>query len=116
MIRSNVDASPAAEHTADLRWRDGRTASIPVGDGETLLEAAESSGIGLPFGCRIGACGSCTGRLLDGSVDELRPQRALKPRFREKGYVLTCVTAPTSDCTIEVGPDVLEDLLENPWK
>ena len=35
---------------------------------ETLLSAAIRDGIGLPYGCRDGACGSCKSRLLEGSV------------------------------------------------
>ena len=39
-----------------------------VDSGETILDAALRRGIGLPYGCRNGACGSCTATLLAGSV------------------------------------------------
>ena len=35
---------------------------------ESILEAALRQGIGLPYGCRNGACGNCAGDLLSGSV------------------------------------------------
>ena len=35
---------------------------------EALLAAAIRQGIGLPYGCRDGACGSCKSRLLSGRV------------------------------------------------
>ncbi|EMA24921.1 2Fe-2S iron-sulfur cluster-binding protein, partial [Haloarcula amylolytica] len=48
-----------------LDWRDSdRTETVSVPDGETILDAAEAADIGLPFGCRTGACGTCTARLL----------------------------------------------------
>jgi ferredoxin len=85
-------------------------------DDVSVLEAAERAGIGLPFGCRTGACATCTGRLLDGTVVHRRPPRALKQRHRDDGYVLTCVAVPETDCTLEVGGDVHTDLVSNPWK
>jgi len=35
---------------------------------EPILPAAIRQGIGLPYGCRDGACGSCKSRLVDGRV------------------------------------------------
>ena len=40
-----------------------------VQTGETVLDAALRQNIGLPYGCRNGACGSCTSSLLQGEVD-----------------------------------------------
>jgi len=42
---------------------------IRVEPGETVLEAALRQGVGLPYGCRNGACGTCMGELLQGEVD-----------------------------------------------
>jgi CDP-4-dehydro-6-deoxyglucose reductase len=39
-----------------------------VGDDETLLTAAIREGIGLPYGCKDGACGSCKCKLIEGQV------------------------------------------------
>ena len=38
--------------------------SFTVAPGETILEAAIRQGVGLPYGCRNGACGACKGNLL----------------------------------------------------
>ncbi|HYR25233.1 MAG TPA: 2Fe-2S iron-sulfur cluster-binding protein, partial [Aquabacterium sp.] len=35
---------------------------------ETVLSAALQAGIGLPYGCKDGACGSCKCKLLEGRV------------------------------------------------
>jgi ferredoxin len=100
-----------------LDWRDSpRCEALAVGTDETILDAAEDGDIGLPFGCRTGACGTCTARLLDGEVEHCRPPRALKDRHRDDGYVLTCIATPVSDAHLEVGAAVQSDLVSNPWK
>ncbi len=85
-------------------------------DGETVLQAAERDGIGLPFGCRTGACATCTGRLLSGEIEHEREPRALKSDSVTDGYVLLCIACPKTDCRIEVGTAVHSDLVTNPWK
>ena len=100
----------------ELVWRDGSRDRIVASSRESVLEAAEGAEVALPFGCRTGACATCTGKLLGGSVRHRRPPRALKPRHLESGYVLTCVAEPTADCRIEVGADVARELVSNPWK
>jgi ferredoxin len=108
----SVDASEAR-----LDWRGSeRTEQITILDGGTILDAAENAGIGLPFGCRTGACGTCTARLLEGDIAYKRPPRALKQRHRKQGYILTCIAQPSTDLHLEVGGDVHGDLVENPWK
>jgi ferredoxin len=102
---------------ARLDWQGGeRTATVTVAADETILDAAEAADVGLPVGCRTGACGTCTARLLDGEVTHRRPPRALKQRHLAEGHVLTCVAAPDSDVHLEVGPQVLAELVSNPWK
>jgi len=100
----------------ELVRADGSEATVEARGDETVLEAAERAGEFLPFGCRTGACGTCTARLLDGEVDHGRPPRALKRRHLEDGYVLTCVAVPAGDCRLRVGADVADELVENPWK
>ena len=38
-------------------------------DGETVLEAGIRQGIGLPYGCKDGACGSCKCKKISGTVE-----------------------------------------------
>jgi ferredoxin len=103
-------------HEVELVWRDGRRTSVPAAADETVLAAAERAGVSLPFGCRTGACATCTGRLLSGRVEHVRPPRALKERHLEDGYVLLCIAKPRADCRVEVGVEVQQDLVSNPWK
>lgn len=94
----------------------GRRETIAVERDETVLDAAENANIALPFGCRTGACATCTGRLRTGEVEHRRPPRALKERHLEAGYVLLCIAEPRSDCRITVGASVQAELVPNPWR
>ena len=69
---------------------------------EPILAAAIRAGIGLPYGCRDGACGSCKSRLLDGRVIHGAHQvRTLPPDEEAAGWVLPCCATPQTDCVIE---------------
>jgi CDP-4-dehydro-6-deoxyglucose reductase len=71
-------------------------------EGETVLAAAIRAGIGLPYGCKNGACGSCKGKLLDGNVTHgAHQERALSAAEEEKGFSLFCCAQPHSDVVIE---------------
>lgn len=69
---------------------------------ETLLAAGIRQGVGLPYGCKDGACGSCKCKLVSGSV-QLGPHqaKALSPDEEAQGYILTCCGSATSDVVIE---------------
>lgn len=63
--------------------------------GEPILTAAIRSGVGLPYGCKDGACGSCKCKKLSGSVVHGEHQhKALSVEEEEAGYVLTCCAKP----------------------
>jgi CDP-4-dehydro-6-deoxyglucose reductase len=77
--------------------------SFSVDRDEPILSAAIRQGIGLPYGCRDGACGSCKCRLLEGRVIHGAHQtKALSPVEEEAGLVLTCQAAPQTDVVLEV--------------
>jgi CDP-4-dehydro-6-deoxyglucose reductase len=76
--------------------------SFTVERDERILAAAIRQGIGLPYGCRDGACGSCKSRLLEGRVIHGAHQsKALSPAEEEAGWVLTCCATPVTDCVVE---------------
>ena len=71
--------------------------------GDTVLAAALRAGIGMPYGCKNGACGSCKGRVLSGAVIHGAHQlKALPGAEEEAGRALFCCATPQSDLTIEV--------------
>lgn len=70
--------------------------------GEPILTAAIRSGVGLPYGCKDGACGSCKCKKLSGSVVHGEHQhKALSIEEEEAGYVLTCCAKPLTDVVLE---------------
>jgi CDP-4-dehydro-6-deoxyglucose reductase len=69
---------------------------------ETVLAAAIRAGIGLPYGCKNGACGSCKGKLVEGAVEHKpHQQRALSEQERTQGFSLFCCALPQGDLVIE---------------
>ena len=69
---------------------------------EALLAAAMRSGIGLPYGCKDGACGSCKCRKLEGTVAQGTHQiKALSVEEAAQGFILTCCATALSDVVIE---------------
>jgi CDP-4-dehydro-6-deoxyglucose reductase, E3 len=85
--------------TITLKPADRRFA---VDRDEPILAAAIRLGIGLPYGCRDGACGSCKSRLLEGRVIHGAHQsKALSAAEEDAGLVLPCCATPQTDCVIE---------------
>ena len=78
----------------------GRTFAVEAG--ETLLSAGIRQGIGLPYGCKDGACGSCKCKKLSGEVSLGQHQsKALTALEADAGLILTCCGTPHSDVTLE---------------
>jgi CDP-4-dehydro-6-deoxyglucose reductase len=76
--------------------------SFSAEGGEAILQAAIRQGIGLPYGCKDGACGSCKSRKLEGTVVHgLHQAKALSAEEEANGYVLTCCAVPHTDVVLE---------------
>jgi stearoyl-CoA 9-desaturase NADPH oxidoreductase len=66
---------------------------------QSILACGESAGATLPFGCRMGICHSCVGRLRAGRVRDLRTGRV----HGQPGEVLqTCINAPEGAVEIDL--------------
>ncbi len=76
--------------------------SFTANAGEAILTAALHHGVGLPYGCKDGACGSCKCRMLDGRVVHGPHQsKALSAEEEAQGFVLTCCAVPQTDVVLE---------------
>ncbi|NJK58954.1 MAG: 2Fe-2S iron-sulfur cluster binding domain-containing protein, partial [Pleurocapsa sp. SU_5_0] len=65
-------------------------------DGEQcILDAAEAEGAALPFGCRMGVCGACKVKKIDGEVSYDDDVAC------EDGFIYTCVARPVGRVVIE---------------
>jgi ferredoxin-NADP reductase len=73
--------------------------TVEVDGATTLLEKGEELGIKMPYGCRMGICHTCSVRLIDGAVVDLRngEQHANKGEM-----VQTCVSAVAANCTLDI--------------
>jgi ring-1,2-phenylacetyl-CoA epoxidase subunit PaaE len=85
-------AGPSSEVTVIL---DGRSTTVTVAGGDTVLEGAQRSRPDLPFACKGGVCGTCRARLVEGDV-RMRRNFALEPAELAAGFVLTCQSTPTT--------------------
>ncbi len=69
---------------------------------ETLLSAGLRQGIGLPYGCKDGACGSCKCKKISGDVTHgTHQEKALSAEEAANGFVLTCCATAHSDVVLE---------------
>jgi CDP-4-dehydro-6-deoxyglucose reductase len=76
--------------------------AFTVNDGETVLAAALREGIVIAYGCRSGVCGTCKGRLLEGTVNYgTYQEHAMSEAERRAGMALFCQAQPLADLTIQ---------------
>jgi ring-1,2-phenylacetyl-CoA epoxidase subunit PaaE len=74
---------------------DGIRHRFPIGTEETIIDAALTAGLDLPYSCRGGMCCTCRARLVHGEVAMDR-NYSLERWELEAGYVLTCQSRPKS--------------------
>lgn len=72
---------------------------VEVDGATTVLEAGEQAGVGMPYGCRVGICHTCTVTKISGTVKDLRNGDEFD---QPNEQVQTCVTVPVGPCTLNI--------------
>jgi toluene monooxygenase electron transfer component len=73
---------------------------------DTIMRAALRAGIGFPYQCNVGSCGTCRFELVEGAVEHERVDPpAWNERDRKRGRFMGCQARALTDCTIKVALD-----------
>lgn len=83
---------------------------VPIRPGETLLAGALRAGVDFPHSCRVGGCGSCRCRVLEGRVHQRTdPAYLLTDDEYRQNFVLACQSEARSDLVVAVPQGVRTD-------
>ncbi len=102
-----------AQKSEEVRPTDGRHWVEVQNDGSfffasdggaPILDDALERGQDLQFGCRMGSCGMCAARLVEGRIDQSH-QIFLTDEQQRAGFVLLCQARPLSDVVVRVCTD-----------
>ncbi len=87
---------------ARIRIADS-TVAFDCAPDDTLARAGQRAGLGMPYECNVGCCGTCKVEMVAGEVRSAWPLApAWNDRDRSKNRVLGCQAHPQGDCTIKV--------------
>jgi len=85
---------------------DDGTTSFKVNAGDNLLKAALAAGLAWPHNCRVGSCGTCRCRLVEGKIKPLSDfSYVLDETELDAGMILSCQTSLRSDVRVRVQLD-----------
>ncbi len=84
----------------------GADTSFACQPGDTVLRAAQRAGLGFPYECNVGSCGTCKFELVEGEVLEAWPQApGLTDKDRQRKRHLGCQSQPLGDCLVKLRPN-----------
>jgi NAD(P)H-flavin reductase/ferredoxin len=79
------------------------TESLIVKIGDNLLKSALEADLAWPHDCRVGSCGQCKCKLVEGKIKPLADfSYVLDGKDLQNGYILACQTQLKSDIKVEV--------------
>ena len=65
-----------------------------------VLEAAAAIGVDIDYSCRVGTCGTCKVRLLEGAMT-MELEEGLDPGDKERGLILACQAKSPGNLVVE---------------
>lgn len=96
--RFSLDAGGEGGEGGTITFRNSNK-TVEADGATSVMEAGEEAGIGMPYGCRMGICHTCTLTLVDGSV---RNMRTGEETSGPNEPIQTCITAAAGDCTLDI--------------
>ena len=85
--------------TAEVRFtKSGKTGALAPD--QTVLEAAEVIGVEIDYSCRVGICGACKVRLIEGAVT-MEVEEGLPPEEKARGVILACQAKSVGNLAVE---------------
>ena len=75
---------------------------VPWDGQHFILDIAEELDVDIDIGCRKGTCGSCKQKMLAGEVSYEGTPIGLKNKYKEQGFILTCIAKPVGRVEIDV--------------
>lgn len=88
-------------HWVEVRNAEGASAGFASDGKAPILDTGLDRDLTLSFGCRMGSCGMCCAKLIEGKVDQ-STQIFLSDEQMEQGYVLLCQARPLSDVVVRL--------------
>lgn len=76
--------------------------SFDCAPGERILYAGLRQGIGLPYECGSGTCGTCRARLIEGDIEDPWPEAPGRGYLKERSEFLMCQCAALAECSLQV--------------
>jgi ring-1,2-phenylacetyl-CoA epoxidase subunit PaaE len=92
-MRGNAQAIEGTQAVAIL---DGIRHRFVVPPGGSVVDAALSAGIRVPYACKGGMCCTCRAKLVEGQAT-MKVNYSLEPWEMERGFILTCQAVPKSE-------------------
>lgn len=95
--------SPKKPYNAQV---NSTSVTLEVEAGDNLLNAALKSGLAWPHNCRVGSCGTCRCKLVDGKIKPLNDfGYVLDADELDQGMILACQSRLRTDISVEVSLD-----------